>query len=1074
MKTRCGLTTTIALLLPTPLALHAVTDTWDGGGANDNLSTALNWLDNTAPASDLVNTDLIFAGVVRLTPNIGAVFDTDSITFDETAGAFSIGGSQLNVGAGGIVQNSFVTQTFTNAVSFSGVAASAINCVDNNIAFLNTVTLPTGTLTIPGTELASFRDISGTATLLMSGGGTMSLSPSITQNYDLVINSGVVTLVLDLSSDTFGAGASIAVNGTSVFNVNQNLTLDGGAQLTRASGAAVNFAAGKSFTVQNGSDALFTGAANLSAGSVLVTGAGSTVQTTGPGAALSIRSGLIALVQSGGALTSTGTLDVGTSGDGTLSVDGAGATASAAAGTSVWGGSGATASVAFSNDATGSFGAVEIGRGNVAGSSGSVLVLSGADVTSGNLFLGNTGGLAATGELTVSGSGSTWMQTVTLSTLNIGAATGPSGTLNVESSGTFRTGGGLTTVHATGAINITNGTFQTIGNLTLDGGNLTRSSGGSFTIQATRTFTVQGGGVASFGGAQGLNGVNVVVTGAGSVIATTASTLVSTGNGTIQVSNGGHIDSAANIMIAGASSGLRTVTVDGAGSRISAPGSDVSTLGGNGGVANVTFSNDAVGIFGVSLQLGAGTAAGSAGTVLVQSGADVTSGQLQLTTHNAATSGTITVTGAGSTWTMTGSSTLTIGTATDSTAALHVNSSGVFSTGLGDAFVNATGTLAIAGGTFNANDDLIVNGGQLTRDPEGTFALAAGRTLTVQAGGDATFTGSYTNSTASAITVTGAGSTLTTTGFLALNGGIALHVLAGGSVNSGASEINIATSIGDATVDVDGSGSSLAAGTLAIAQSGHTGSVSFLNGGTGTFGAILVDSSTIAGTDGTLSIQSGASVTAGSLIIAPNASANSGVVTITGPGSALTLTGAATATIGAASNSIGTLNVESGGTFTTGTGLTDVRATGDINVNAGGTMIVRGNMNVANSLDIANGGTVILGGSAPPAPALAMDEIGASAFGAGEIGAATTIVPEPGIGALLASALALLGARRPKERRFPTAGPRPAPAGTTLPANRFPPANRAGKWPLRGAGVGSAVGNRRSLSRRSAPAATAH
>ena len=79
-------TSIAALLLHTPL--FAVTDTWDGGGGNDNISTGANWLDSTAPGSDLVNTDLIFAGVLRLTPNFAAPFNADSVTFDNTAGAF--------------------------------------------------------------------------------------------------------------------------------------------------------------------------------------------------------------------------------------------------------------------------------------------------------------------------------------------------------------------------------------------------------------------------------------------------------------------------------------------------------------------------------------------------------------------------------------------------------------------------------------------------------------------------------------------------------------------------------------------------------------------------------------------------------------------------------------------------------------------------------------------------------------------------------------------------------------------------------------------------------------------------
>src|SRR5262249_31199884 len=115
MKTCHLVIATIALALHAARAL-AVNETWDGGGADNNFSTNNNWADNTAPASDLVNTDLFFQGTVRLAPNVSAAFSTNSVTFNSTVGAnaFTIGGVQLNVGAGGIVNNDADTNTFTN------------------------------------------------------------------------------------------------------------------------------------------------------------------------------------------------------------------------------------------------------------------------------------------------------------------------------------------------------------------------------------------------------------------------------------------------------------------------------------------------------------------------------------------------------------------------------------------------------------------------------------------------------------------------------------------------------------------------------------------------------------------------------------------------------------------------------------------------------------------------------------------------------------------------------------------------------------------------------------------------
>ena len=90
MKTRRILAIGIASLLLTPPIARAVTDTWDGGSSLfDFLNVDENWVDNSAPGSNLVNTDLIFAGSNRLTPNVTAAFSTRSITFDNTAGAFT-------------------------------------------------------------------------------------------------------------------------------------------------------------------------------------------------------------------------------------------------------------------------------------------------------------------------------------------------------------------------------------------------------------------------------------------------------------------------------------------------------------------------------------------------------------------------------------------------------------------------------------------------------------------------------------------------------------------------------------------------------------------------------------------------------------------------------------------------------------------------------------------------------------------------------------------------------------------------------------------------------------------------
>src|SRR5262245_5374979 len=78
-------------------ALADFTDTWDGGGSNDDFGTANNWADNSQPvtASD---SDLHFAGSTRLTPNnnYGSFNAFRHFFFDSGAGSFTIGGNPID------------------------------------------------------------------------------------------------------------------------------------------------------------------------------------------------------------------------------------------------------------------------------------------------------------------------------------------------------------------------------------------------------------------------------------------------------------------------------------------------------------------------------------------------------------------------------------------------------------------------------------------------------------------------------------------------------------------------------------------------------------------------------------------------------------------------------------------------------------------------------------------------------------------------------------------------------------------------------------------------------------------
>src|SRR3954466_1192600 len=85
-------------------AKAASAQTWNGGGANDNWQTGANWVGLVAPLNN-GTANLIFGGLIRLSPNVDVVYSINSLTFNNTSGLFTIGGSALALGAGGITNN---------------------------------------------------------------------------------------------------------------------------------------------------------------------------------------------------------------------------------------------------------------------------------------------------------------------------------------------------------------------------------------------------------------------------------------------------------------------------------------------------------------------------------------------------------------------------------------------------------------------------------------------------------------------------------------------------------------------------------------------------------------------------------------------------------------------------------------------------------------------------------------------------------------------------------------------------------------------------------------------------------
>ena len=171
--------------------------TWDGGGANNTWIADANWSIDVRPLNN-ATADVIFAGTTRLAPSVDTAWNVRSITFDNTAGAFTITGPQaITVGTGGIVNNDADLQTITAALTLAGsetftAAAGALT--------VNSVNIGTNTLTIAGTAATHLGSTTGAGTITKIDAGTLTIT------------------------GTLGAGETLNANGSNtIFKVSETL-----------------------------------------------------------------------------------------------------------------------------------------------------------------------------------------------------------------------------------------------------------------------------------------------------------------------------------------------------------------------------------------------------------------------------------------------------------------------------------------------------------------------------------------------------------------------------------------------------------------------------------------------------------------------------------------------------------------------------------------------------------------------------------------------------------------------------------------------------------------------------------
>jgi fibronectin-binding autotransporter adhesin len=460
---------------------------WDGGGGDDNLQTAANWVDNIAPVEKDI---LAFDGAIRTTPynDFAAGTEFSSIKFNNGSSSFTLSGNALtlsSVCASAITaSNTSNTMIIQNNLTMS--ATSSITSTSGGTLNI-TGTINNGGYTIinncGGTETFS-GDISGAGAFTKIGSGTLTLSGANTFSGGLNLNAGTINInnatALGATAGTFSISAGTTINnnsGGAITNSNNNPQTWAG-DFTFTGSNDLNLGTG---TVTMSASRQITASANkLIIGGVI---GGSSMNLTKAGNGTLVLSG--ANTYDGTTTISAGTLQLGNSGviadasavtvnsPGILDMNGYNETIGSLAGSGT-----------LENVSAGGTTVLTAGGNNTSTTFSGI-----AQNTSGTVNITKTGSVA----LTLSGANThTGGVTLSAGTLNINNATALGGT--------------------TGVFTIANGT--TINNST--GGAITNSNNNPLTLNGDFTFT----------GTQNLNlGTGDITMGGNIQITTSANTL---------------------------------------------------------------------------------------------------------------------------------------------------------------------------------------------------------------------------------------------------------------------------------------------------------------------------------------------------------------------------------------------------------------------------------------------------------------------------------------------------------------------------------------------------------------------
>ncbi|MCF3649356.1 autotransporter-associated beta strand repeat-containing protein [Opitutaceae bacterium LMO-CP1] len=921
---------------------------------------------------------------VGSTLNLGSQSDSSGTINLNSGGTLRVGGTNgITTGAG---TANFNANGGTLEVTGSALTTTAPVTLGN---------ATNSTLHTNGFNATLSGNITGDGSLTKSGTGTLTLSGANDYAGGTTVSAGI------LSGTTDSLQGNITNHAAVVFDQAATGTYAG---VMSGSGSLAKIGVGN-LTLSGNND--YEGGTTVSAGTLTISsdanlGASSGALTVTSGATLATGSDfrpnrVVTLDGPGTNLANNGELIIGHNGTGSLAL-----TNSAAA-------SAYNLTLAY----TGGTGTVDISSG----SSLNVGNLTSLDTASSTLNL-NTGGTLTTAGLSGSGtfnlaggtlrSGGVFTSSLPATLTNAstvdtnGHATTLSGNLTGDGSLTKSGVGNLT---LSGTNSYSGGTTVAAGTLTLGAGGNTGSVGGNITNHGTVSFnrsddhTYAGvvsdtgdltiaSGIVRFSSAQTYTGDTSIASGGIMVLSTSADQGLSAST-TVNVASGGVFDfsnralevagltGSGSVYSFGGSAGHLTVNTaadqnQNFAGALGAGAADFALTKTGPGSLTLSGSNTYTGattISGGSLVLGSATALGN--TAAVNIGA---SGRLDLNGQNTTLAA---LDGAGNI--NLGSGSLITGDANNHSLSGNISGSGALTK-------SGAGTLTLSGSNTYTGPTS-VNAGTLAVS---TLANLGSGNIIVSGGADLTATNPLAFATSRDVTVTGAGSSLSSPGYLwfGTSGGATTHTIAvenGASITTGQTfSLADTGSSSQSTLTVTGSDSSVAAtGNFYVGYAG-TAIATVANGGTLSSDAAF-SIATTAGSNGTLNLNAGGTLQArGPNGIAIGAgtgafNANGGMIQVVSSD----LTTSAPITLGSGTTSIidtNGLNATFSGALS-GSGNLHKTSNGTLTLSAantftGDTTISAGNLNLANSsgsatgtgdVTIANGaaltGTGSIGGS---------------------------------------------------------------------------------------------------------------